>query len=788
MRKRIPINFAWHVKTYDDQDLIDFDVLACKKVDIPHQPIKLHNNYFSLKEIEQKYSYYYEIQNVDFNRYDHAFLIFEGVAIECDIYINNKHVGHNQNGYTPYKIDIKAHINPTLEKQTVLVIVSGIEKKDLPPFGGVVDYLGYVGIYREVYLDLVNVNHLKDVFMYQENPLASNILNIEVETTHQKGVLSVEVIDIEKNVVAKQSFLINDFKSLLEVEVKHKKLWSLENPYLYDVEITYHNEKEQFDVYQHKFGFRKLEFRDDGFYINGQFKKLMGINRHQSYPYQGYAMPKGAQREDADILKRKLGIDIVRSSHYPCSPHFLDRCDEIGLLVLEEIPGWQYIGDESFKNISYESLKQMILRDKNHASICLWGVRINESADDHDFYTMTNDIARSLDFTRQTCGIRNMDHSEFLEDVYTYNDFSHTGNNKGIKAKKDIVKQNVPYLITEHNGHMFPVKPFDSEAIRLDQAKRHLRVIDDVMDLKNNISGAIGWVMSDYQTHPSFGSVDGICYHGVLDIYRMPKIASYGYLSQTDKSFILETSSSFNIGEHPGGLLEEVYVFTNLDYIKLFKNDAYVKTFYPHQKRYPHLKHPPIIIDDFIGSTIEKQENMSKKDAESVKNIINYVVKHGNHLLLKHKLKMAFLLKKYKMTFDDGIKLFYKYTSGWGEQHSIYRIEGYKDDVKVKEIIKTHDESFILNVTSAKSMISHEDTYDTIRYEVSCIDQYKNIKSYLFEPCFIEVKGDIELIGENVQSLQSGQLAFWVKSIKPGIGKIKISVRDQIVEKEVLIK
>lgn len=498
-------------------------------------------------------------------------------------------------------------------------------------------------------------------------------------------------------------------------------------------------------------------------------------------------MPKSAQREDADILKRKLGIDIVRSSHYPCSTHFLNRCDEIGLLVLEEIPGWQYIGNDSFKETTYESLKQMIHRDKNHASICLWGVRINESSDDHEFYLKTNELSRNLDFTRQTCGIRNFDNSDFLEDVYTYNDFSHTGNNKGIKTKKEIVKNNPPYLITEHNGHMFPVKPFDSEMIRLSQAKRHLRVIDETFDAKNNISGAIGWVMSDYQTHPSFGSVDGICYHGVLDINRMPKMASYAYLSQTDKPFIMEVSSAMNIGEYPGGLLDEVYVFTNLEYIKLFKNDFLVNTFYPNKKRYPNLKHPPVIIDDFIGNMIEEQENMTHKDAENVKHIINYVAKYGNNLPLRYKIKMAFLLKKYHMTFNDGVKLFYKYTSGWGDQLSSYRFEGYKDDIKVKEIIKTYDETFVLNVNHVKTTMIHGDTYDTLRYEVTCTDRYKQLKEYLFEPCLIEVSGSIELIGSQIQTLQSGQLAFWVKSIHKGKGSIKIKVRNHIVKKEVTV-
>jgi beta-galactosidase len=118
-----------------------------------------------------------------------------------------------------------------------------------------------------------------------------------------------------------------------------------------------------------------------------------------------------------------LHCNIVRTSHYPQSRHFLDRCDEIGLLVLEEIPGWQHIGDESWKQVAIDNVGRMIRRDWNHPSIVLWGVRINESPDDHNFYTRTNALAHALDDSRQTGGIRNFPESEFLEDVFTVNDF-----------------------------------------------------------------------------------------------------------------------------------------------------------------------------------------------------------------------------------------------------------------------------------------------------------------------------------------------------------------------------
>lgn len=134
-------------------------------------------------------------------------------------------------------------------------------------------------------------------------------------------------------------------------------------------------------------------------------------------------MPGRVQRRDAIILKKELKCNIVRTSHYPQSRHFLDCCDEIGLLVLEEIPGWQHIGDEAWKSLAVDNVRRMIRRDWNHPAIVLWGVRINESKDDHDFYTRTNTLAHSLDPTRQTGGIRYSQDSEFLEDVFTMNDF-----------------------------------------------------------------------------------------------------------------------------------------------------------------------------------------------------------------------------------------------------------------------------------------------------------------------------------------------------------------------------
>ena len=229
------------------------------------------------------------------------------------------------------------------------------------------------------------------------------------------------------------------------------KLWDLEHPNLYSVHVRLLQGTQLIDRDHRTVGFREAEFTDHGFELNGKVIKLRGLDRHQTFPFVGQAMPGRVQRSDANILRNKLHCNIVRTSHYPQSRHFLDACDEIGLLVLEEIPGWQHIGDQAWKDISVDNVGRMIRRDWNHPSIILWGVRINESQDDHDFYTRTNALAHQLDPTRQTGGIRYFQASEFLEDVFTMNDF-------GFPLKPP----NHPrYLNTEFVGHTYPTKTID---------------------------------------------------------------------------------------------------------------------------------------------------------------------------------------------------------------------------------------------------------------------------------------------------------------------------------------
>ena len=187
--------------------------------------------------------------------------------------------------------------------------------------------------------------------------------------------------------------------------------------------------------------------------------------------------------------------------------------------------------------------------------------------------------------------------------------FSHFGNNHGLERKERVTNQ-VPYLVTEFNGHMYPTKRYDDELHRVNHLKRHLRVLDDAFQKDNGIAGAIGWVFADYNTHQEFGSGDKVCYHGVLDMFRIPKIASLAYRIQQDQVDVLEVTSTMNLGDHAAGDLGLIYVMTNLDEVKVYKNDEYIKTFKPQRKIYPNLKFAPMIIDDLIGeSLMRKRKN-----------------------------------------------------------------------------------------------------------------------------------------------------------------------------------
>ncbi len=379
------------------------------------------------------------------------------------------------------------------------------------------------------------------------------------------------------------------------LDLQMARRWSLDDPQMVSCEVmlaTVGQTPALHDRVEVRFGLRQAEFRADGFYLNGERVQLRGLNRHQMYPFIGIAAPPRLQRKDADIIKYELGCNIVRTSHYPQSPHFLDRCDEIGLLVFEEIPGWQHIGDSDWKALALRDVQLMIERDRNHPSIIIWGVRINESWDDDPFYRATNELARRLDPTRPTGGVRYFQASTFLEDVFTFNDFSNTA----------VAPEHTPHLITEFGGHMFPTKSFDNEERQVEHALRHARV-HNAAAARGDITGAIGWCAFDYNTHVEFGAGDRVCYHGVMDMFRLPKLAAYLYESQVapEQRIVLRPGTFYAFGDRNNYGAEcdfDFYVFSNCDEIEFIVGGESMGRIQPDRAAFGHLPHPPFKVGD----------------------------------------------------------------------------------------------------------------------------------------------------------------------------------------------
>lgn len=775
-RKILPLNFKWRYTPEFTDELIapKFDDKALELVDIPHANKEMPLNYFDERDYQfvSGYRKSFSLPTGMKSAGKRILLHFEGIANCAEVYLNGKFVGEHKGGYTAFVFDVTDVIR--VRNNVLTVKVDSTEREDIPPFGNVVDYLCFGGIYREVWLESVNETYIDDIFVRTKNVYISPKKLLDVDITFSdsaKGDIKLDLCD-GNNVIATRSCKFEAKVLNIKWQVSGVKLWDIENPNLYTLRVTYNNGEDEKTV---RFGFRECEFRKDGFFLNGKKVKIRGLNRHQSYPYVGYAMPASAQIADADTLKYELGCNLVRTSHYPDSIHFLDRCDEIGLLVFTEMPSWQYTGaDEEWRNNCIENVRRMVLRDRNHPSIIIWGVRVNEGQDCDELYEKTNAIAHALDDTRPTGGVRNFPQSHLLEDVYTYNDFIHSGGKIALNSPMIVAGPSAPYLVTEHNGHMYPTKSFDNEETRTEHALRHARVLNAAYG-NPRTSGAIGWCMADYNTHKDFGSGDRICYHGVLDIFRMPKLAASFYKSQQDKEPVLEVSCDMNIGEHPANQLGQVYAFTNCDYVKLYKNGVYMSTAYPNKKKFPNLPHPPVFADDFIGDALTETEKLNPLAVKFLKPTLVAGCKYGLSIPIPYFALAGLGIVAGGMKISDVVSLVEKYIGGWGDEQVEYRFEGYIDDKLVKTVVKTAVTEAKLQVKADKSELVEDDTYDVTRITLRALDQNGNHLPLANNHVSVKTTDGVEVIGPADFALIGGARAVWVRTTGKS-GKATVSI------------
>ena len=593
-RRVFPLNNKWlfSEKNVSGGTGVRFNDAGFVRVTIPHTNKLLPWHGFDDKEYQfvSLYRRHFKMPAGLTGR--RVFVDFGGVMTAATVTFNGQKLGEYRGGYTPFSLELTPHISWRGDN-VIAVEVDSTERNDIPPFGGEIDYLTFGGIYRDVALRVVPNTFIENVFAKPLNVLADNrsvnvrcYLNgagtgprkLTAELRDGNRVISTHTVNVASGAPHHDIQLTN----LGAIE-----LWSVDQPRLYQVRVSLFDGDTLTDEYDTRIGFREARFTPDGFFLNGKHLKLRGLNRHQTFPFVGQAMPARVQRRDAWILRRELKCNTVRTSHYPQSAHFLEACDELGLLVFEEIPGWQHIGDQGWKDLTVQYVETMIKRDWNHPSIILWGVRVNESRDDHDFYARTNRVARALDDSRQTGGVRYRYDSEQLEDVFTMNDFQIP-----LRAANRTL-----YFNTEFIGHMYPTKRNDNVERVQEHTMRHARVHNQLAsDVK--YAGGLGWCAFDYNTHANFCSSDRICYHGVADIFRIPKPAAGFYKSQCDPKdeIVLEPAFDWSRGDRDESF-NVAMVCSNCDHLKIYIGDRLIADADPDRKTFPHLRYPPFVVN-----------------------------------------------------------------------------------------------------------------------------------------------------------------------------------------------
>lgn len=781
---RIYINDNWKFTAKYSDELLRTENNNLTTVRLPHTCKELPFHYFSEDEYQMVCGYQRTLFAPKQWQGKKIFLTIDGAAHYAEVFLNGEKRGEHYSGYTAFTIDITEWLKYDTDN-VITVKVDSRETLNIPPFGHVIDYMTYGGIYRDVYVDVKEPEYIQDVFIKPE--VSGKIVSDVSLAGDVRGKYLRQIVEKGGQIVCEMCTSVENSTLSIEAYVENVELWDVENPCLYQVRTELICENTVVDIHEARVGFRSARFEKDGFYLNGKKLKIRGLNRHQSFPYVGYAMPQSMQEFDANVLKYELGLNAVRTSHYPQSQYFIERCDEIGLLVFTELPGWQHIGDEEWKTQAVKNVEEMILQYRNHPSIILWGVRINESVDDEEFYTRTNALAHELDPTRQTGGVRCIKKSQLLEDVYTYNEFVHDGITPGCEAKAKITSDvNKPYLITEYNGHMFPTKVFDCEDHRTEHALRHARVLDSVASYED-ISGSFGWCMADYNTHRDFGSGDRICYHGIMDMFRNPKMAAAVYSSQQEKEVVLEVGSGMDIGEHPASRRGEVWMFTNADSVKMYKNGRFLKEYVPHNDKFKYLKNSPILIDDYIGNAIAENEKYSPKQAELLKTALNHIALYGYGQLPPKILWIATkCLVRYRMSMDEIVALYTKYIGDWGGTATEYKLEAIKNGKVVKTVFKTTMDKPSLKAEVSSNVLEEKNSYDVAAVRIRAVDENGNTLAFCGEALELSVEGPIELIGPKIVPLRGGMTGTYVKTIgetgnamlnisNPQLGSIKIA-------------
>lgn len=617
-RKTISINQNWYFSK--DPNAKGSASLKYALVNIPHTW-----NVFDVLDDEPGYyrgvGYYKKKLNLQPAWRDKKiYLDFGAANQETEVYLNGRKIGSHIGGYTGFTIVLdQLKFDGTDE---LVVKVDNSFNESIPPLTG--DFTFFGGLYRNVSLIIVDQAHFADqlygtngVYIHAEN-VTNDKATIEINgklinnSGSKQLLINSTIIDAKGNKIGETKWLSTgsegksiNFK-LPNINVTTPKLWSPDNPYLYQVitKLTDYQTGKILDEVKTNIGLRYFNFdANKGFFLNGKSVKLIGASRHQDFAKMGNAVPSALQVKDVELLK-EMGGNFLRVAHYPQDQAVLDACDRLGILTSVEIPIVNEITEtEAFYSNSKAMQLEMIKQNYNHPSVIIWAymnevllkMRYGKEPERKKIYLKSienlaqqlEDLTRKTDPTRYTMMSNHGDVTGYtnaglvkIPMIVGWNLYQgwYGGKSEDFGPNLDKIHAAMPdkpLIITEYGADVDP-RIHAENPIRFDKSlaygmEYHQIYIKDILK-RPFIAGAAAWNLSDFSSETRSETMPSINNKGLLTLDRQPKNTYFlykAYFNQQPYVKIGDGSWKFRGGT---SIQQEVSVISNLDTVVLVVN------------------------------------------------------------------------------------------------------------------------------------------------------------------------------------------------------------------------